>query len=315
MYNQELKVIRTLDTVNKESIDFLIDTLGEEKIKDEMYQKEFAKKISQLHKSEFDINGVEYLRNRTGISKEDPIVKKGVYLRGKNFMFKLNNDKEKEEDYFKEKAQLEELCNSYNVTQKVEEAKNKNVNKALLWYQKNSLKGDILSSSLAFTYGDFMAHLAQGKDYGLEDGLIMAGLGAFYAVEQRFRFKVINKYIKTDSTEKQKYKVSLKEWLNPLKLPKNISRKFNHNNRVIADEAYNLAIWLPRHFGILSLREGSKVGLDTFKTSTAVGIGQLPIVYPLGYIIQNKIPVQYRVLGVSAINVAWSTAATLIGTR
>ena len=304
------KLIRSLDTVNKDSLDLMLKVIGDSNLKQDEFKLEFAKKISQLHKSEFDIDSIEYLRGRVGLSKQDPIIQKGVSKRGKNFLFKLENI----DSYAQEKKKLEELCKSYGVQEDVAKAKDKPLNKLLLWYQKNNLKGDIITSSFAFTYGDFMAHLAQGKDYSLEDGLLMAGVGAFYAIEQRWRFKVINKYIKTDGSEKQKYKVSLREWANPLKLHKNISRKFNHNKRVIADEAYNLGVWLPRHFGFLSLREGSEVGLNTLKTSTAVGIGQLPIVYPIGYVIQNKIPVQYRVLAVAAVNVAWSTAATIIGT-
>lgn len=310
-YTTLAESINYLDSISKETVDDLIRQLYNQKIEPLTYRNEVNKKVAQFHRSGYDIEATEYLREKFGISREDKKIKKAVYKRGRNSMFQRLDEEEQK--------RLDQLCEEYDVSEQVERAKKNPFNRFVKWYnefeKEHKLFANLIVSFTAWTYGDFMTQMATTGSYEFRDLAIIGPLAVYYGWETPKAFDIIDKKIPIS-----KYKISAKEWLNPKLLWRNLKEKKGDILRIAAFRLYGIFLWGPRHFAALELKKDQPLDLaldnlatfDFAKISTAVQIGQLPISIPLLHFIQNKIDLQYAFLAYGTYNMIYSSVVSLV---
>lgn len=303
--------IYSLDSISRQTVDDIIQETHDKSLNKTEFQDLVTKKIAQFHRSGYDIDSVEYLREEFEISRENKKIKKSVYIRGRNSMFqRLEIDEQKK---------LNELCELYSVIEKVENAKKNPFNRFIKWFneyeQKRPVRANMAVSFTAFTLGDLMTQMAMKGEYTLRDLAIIGPLTLYYGWEIPKVIEIIDKKIPISS-----YKTSLNEWLDPKLLWRNLKRIRGEIYRNAAFNIYNLILWLPRHFAALEAKKDfpveqtldNLVTLEFAKNSTAVGIAQLPIAIAITHFIQNKIDLQYRFLALGAVDIVWSAIASFV---
>jgi len=303
--------IAALDTVSYETVDSLIQEIEERNQSTREFSDLITYKMGAFHKSNYDIDSIEYMRQRFSISKKDKDATKAVFSRGRRAMFqRLEKEEEK---------RLDELCEEYCVTEKVEKSKRNPFNRLVKWYnkieQKHPLMANMTVSILAYNLGDIITQLSTRGSYELRDAAVLVPMTILYGWELPKIFQVLEEKIPIYD-----FRIPVREWLNPKLLKRNIKKKKGDILRNLYFQAYGLAFWLPRHFAALEAKkpqsleqtwENLKTG-EFAEKSTALGVAQLPITLAINHVLLTKMDLQYRFLALGGVNIVWSAVASMI---
>lgn len=205
------------------------------------------------------------------------------------------------------------------------------------WYRRANERHPYLTgvatASSVYVVGDTVAQcIMPGKqvDLGLTNIATLVGISLYYGWESPLIFRVIDRAfpLEEDAPAEEDRSEHLVEGAAVMtgqsdeggalrRLARFIGRGIvRRKQKFIRAAAYRIPIapfWTMRHMGVLALIHGSTATpWGIVGGSLAVWATWLPLLFAEEYVVQNKIPLEYRFLAVSAGNLVWQISASLV---